>query len=77
MIQLLKRNSVGLPVGIRRQALRPSVVAKATRAVDRSITLVQEWLEGADRVVDKTVAYGIIVAAFTVMVAALAGKFLR
>ena len=62
---------VGLPVGIRRRAARPSVAARAARVVDRVITAVQEWLEGPDRRVELVVAYGIIAAVLVVAAAAV------
>ena len=62
---------VGLPVGIRRRAARPSVAARAARVVDVAITRVQEWLEGPDRRVELVVAYGIIAAAVIYAVAAV------
>jgi len=37
--------------------VRPSLVARAARAVDRGITCVQERLEGTDRVREKILTY--------------------
>lgn len=72
-----ERGSVGLPVGFRRRNPRPTVGARITRAADRFITRVQEWLEGPDRRCELMVAYLLIIAAIAVVVVALGNEVLR
>ena len=62
---------VNAQLGVRRSARRPSVARRAARAVDVSITRVQEWLEAEDKPGALVVGYGVIVVAVVVMVGQL------
>ena len=50
----------GLPVGVRRRSVRPTMTAIFIRKVDRFITVLQEWLEKEDQLADKVFAYALL-----------------
>lgn len=65
-------NSVCLPVGIRRRvSVRPSLVARVARAVDKLITRTQEWMERPDGAAEKILAFITITMVLTYFVAQL------
>ena len=63
-------------LGVRRSTRRPLVTRRAARAVDVSITRVQEWLEAEDKPGALVVGYGVIAVAVVVMVGQLIRMFL-
>jgi hypothetical protein len=68
---------VDLPVGFRRRAARPSIATRVARAVDVTITRVQEWLEGSDRRCDLVAANLFVIAAVLLLAAAVVGMVIR
>ena len=72
MIRLYQRDSVGIPIRIRRRVSRPSIWRRLSRAVDVASTSVQEWLEAPDTENAKLVANLVVGGTAVYLVAAVA-----
>jgi hypothetical protein len=61
----------GLPVGVRRRSVRPTMTAIFIRKADRFITSLQEWLERDDTALQKWFAYAVVIMALLYFAAAV------